>query len=142
MQVQHPDGSSSTVNPLDDILDTVHFKFQSDTDGMSTIGYDGRLVNGPGTRKIPVGKIDRACGIPGSFSWTGWAALINSLPQDDDGEVVVRSEGCGQCHVGGNYYPATEEMLPIGDVPDARQAGYRLSDLPLGGIRHEPALRD
>jgi hypothetical protein len=123
MQVQHPDGSSSTVNPLDDILDTVHFKFQSDSDGMSTIGYDGRLVNGPGTRKIPVGKIDRACGIPGSFSWTGWAALINSLPQHDDGEVVVRSEGCGQCHVGGNYYPATEEMLPIGEVPALAKQG-------------------
>ena len=90
---------------------------------MSTIGYDGRLVNGPGTRKIPVGKIDRACGIPGSFSWTGWAALINSLPQHDDGEVVVRSEGCGQCHVGGNYYPATEEMLPIGEVPALAKQG-------------------
>jgi hypothetical protein len=25
-----------------------------------------------------VGKIDRACGIPGSFSWTGWAALVES----------------------------------------------------------------
>jgi hypothetical protein len=123
IQVEHADGSRSSVDTLDQIVNSVHFKFQSDASGFSTYGYDGRVVNGEGTRKIPVGKIDRACGIPGSFSWTGWAALIDSRPEAAHGDLVVRSEGCGQCHIGGNYYPATEKMMPVGDVPDNAKQG-------------------
>jgi len=116
IDVRHADGSMSTVDTLDDLVNSIHFKFQSDASGFSTVGYDGRRVNAPGERHIPVGKIDRACGIPGSFSWTGWASLVKARPEDADGETVMRSEGCGQCHIGGNYYPATEKMMPIGDV--------------------------
>jgi hypothetical protein len=79
IEVDHPDGTRSTVDTLDDLVNSVHFKFQSSAGGFSTYGYDGRQVNA-GPRKIPVGKINRACGIPGSFSWTGWAALIESRP--------------------------------------------------------------
>ncbi|MGQ9659322.1 MAG: cytochrome c3 family protein [Thermochromatium sp.] len=123
IEVAHPDGTRSTVNTLDDLVNSVHFKFQSDSGGFSTYGYDGRQVNA-GLRKIPVGKINRACGIPGSFSWTGWAALIASRPEHvEAGEVVLRSEGCGQCHIGGNYQPATEKMMPIGDVPRTAKEG-------------------
>ncbi len=122
IQVDHEDGSTSTVDTLEDIVNSVHFKFQSDASGFSTYGYDGRMVNAGGARNIPVGKINRACGIPGSFSWTGWAALIKTYPEGTDGAAVMRSEGCGQCHIGGDYYPATEKMLPIGDVTvDAKQ---------------------
>ena len=110
------------VNTLDDVVDTMHFKFQAMAGGFTTVGYDGREVNAKG-RPIPVGKIDRACGIPGSFSWTGWAALIRSKPARKQGETVVRSEGCGQCHVGGNTHPATEKMMPIGDVPARTKQG-------------------
>ncbi|MBK1719595.1 multiheme c-type cytochrome [Thiocystis violacea] len=116
-KVDHGDGRVTTVDTLDDIVNSVHFKFQSDADGFSTYGYDGRKVNAPGERRIPVGKINRACGIPGSFSWTGWAALVETRPEHAEGATVTRSEGCGQCHIGGNYYPATEKMMPIGDVP-------------------------
>ena len=136
MQVNLADGHTATVDTLEDIVDSVHYKFQSDAGGFSTYGYDGREVNAPGVRRIPVGKINRACGIPGSFSWTGWAALVESRPEDqpaqgpsgglaapqDDG-VVMRSEGCGQCHIGGNYHPATEKMMPIGDVSDDAKQG-------------------
>ena len=76
-----------------------------------------------GSHKVPVGKIDRACGIPGSFSWTGWASLVKAKPAHADGKVEMRSEGCGQCHIGGNYHPATEKMMPIGDVPDEAKQG-------------------
>jgi len=118
IKVHHADGTSSTVNTLDDIVNSVHFKFQSSSSGFSTYGYDGRQVNQG--RAIPVGKINRACGIPGSFSWTGWAELIKSKPFH--GDVEIRSEGCGQCHIGGNYHPATEKMMPVGDVPfDTKQ---------------------
>lgn len=166
IDVTHGDGSVTTVDTLDDIVNTVHFKFQTAEGGaFSTYGYDGRQVNAEGSRKIPVGKINRACGIPGSFSWTGWAALVASRPElgpkqglegeaqssplstdpptaegialaiDDPGAeghgvsegvadgVVLRSEGCGQCHIGGNYHPATEKMMPVGDVPDMAKEG-------------------
>lgn len=145
MQVQHGDGSLETVDTLHDIVNSVHFKFQSTAaGGFSTYGYDGRLVNAPENRQIPVGKINRACGIPGSFSWTGWAALVETqphaapttapprtaieavaaAPSDPNGEqAVLRSEGCGQCHIGGNYHPATEKMMPVGDVPQTAKQG-------------------
>jgi len=123
MPVEHADGTRTEVDTLQNLVDSVHFKFQSDSGGFSTYGYDGRQVNGPGSRKIPVGKINRACGIPGSFSWTGWAALVKSRPEDKPGEVELRSEGCGQCHIGGNYQPATEKMMPVGDVPTHAKEG-------------------
>ncbi len=119
IKVHHTDGTSSTVNTLDDVVNSVHFTFQSASSGFSTYGYDGRQVNSE--RSIPVGKINRACGIPGSFSWTGWADLIKTKPSHD--HIEIRSEGCGQCHIGGNYHPATEKMMPFGDVPKETKQG-------------------
>ncbi|MFC1514219.1 cytochrome c3 family protein [candidate division KSB1 bacterium] len=123
MEVITPSGELHTVNTLEDVVNTVHYKFQSTSSGFSTYGYDGREVNGEGTRAIPVGKIDRACGVPGSFSWTGWAELIETKPEHAHGETVIRSEGCGQCHIGGGYHPATEKMMPVGDVPNEAKEG-------------------
>jgi hypothetical protein len=124
MKARQADGSYIEVNTLEDVMSTMHFKFQTMDEGFSTYGYDGRKVN-DGAWKIPVGKIDRACGIPGSFSWTGWAALIESNPEDENGDTkkVMRSEGCGQCHIGGNYHPATEKMMPVGDVTASAKEG-------------------
>lgn len=122
MKVRKPDGEIEEVNTLENVLETVHFQFQKTVAGYTTYGYDGRKVNEDG-RPIPVGKIDRACGIPGSFSWTGWAALVKTKPESAHGEEVLRSEGCGQCHIGGNYHPATEKMMPVGDVPHDAKMG-------------------
>ncbi|MBV5308331.1 multiheme c-type cytochrome [Chromatium okenii] len=122
IRIQHGDGSHATVDTLNDLVNSVHFKFQSEGGGFSTYGYDGRQVNSGG-HKIPVGKINRACGIPGSFTWTGWAALVASHPEKNNGAMTLRSEGCGQCHIGGNYQPATEKMMPIGDVPNEAKNG-------------------
>jgi hypothetical protein len=122
MEVRDAQGQVRRVNTLENVVDTMHFRFQAMAGGFTTVGYDGREVNAKG-RPIPVGKIDRACGSPGSFSWTGWAALIRSKPAAKHGETVVRSEGCGQCHIGGNTHPATEKMMPIGDVRPQAKAG-------------------
>ncbi|GJQ63223.1 MAG: hypothetical protein SCALA702_22760 [Melioribacteraceae bacterium] len=122
MKVKQADGTYKEVETLEDVVNTVHYQFHSTLGGFTTYGYDGRQVNTDG-RPIPVGKIDRACGIPGSFSWTGWAALVETKPEHAHGEIVMRSEGCGQCHIGGNYHPATEKMMPIGDVADAAKDG-------------------
>jgi cytochrome c3-like protein len=122
MTVKDGEGHYNKVSTMNDVLESVHFKFQSTAEGFSTYGYDGRRVN-EGAHKIPVGKIDRACGIPGSFSWTGWASIIKAKPHSSSGKTVMRSEGCGQCHIGGGYHPATEKMMPIGDIPSATENG-------------------
>lgn len=122
LHIHQDDGQIREVDTLDDLTNSVHFKLQSDGGGFSTYGYDGRQVNAEGSRKIPVGKMDRACGIPGSFTWTGWASLVHSRPEGS-ASPVLRSEGCGQCHIGGNYQPATEKMMPVGDVPASAKAG-------------------
>ncbi len=93
MKLHHADGTTTKVNTLDDVVNSVHFKFQTSASGFSTYGYDGRQVNFGDRHSIPVGKINRACGIPGSFSWTGWAELIKSKPAH--GKIEIRSEGCG-----------------------------------------------
>ena len=116
-------GKVTEVDTLEDVVDSVHFKFQSSKTGFSTYGFDGRQVNAAGVRAIPMGKINRACGVPGSFTWTGWADLVKTKPEHAHGEVEVRSEGCGQCHIGGGYHPATELMLPAHDSPDTAKAG-------------------
>ncbi|MBF0154625.1 MAG: cytochrome b/b6 domain-containing protein [Magnetococcales bacterium] len=182
MKVTDHEGKVTDVDTLNDVVESVHYKFQRSSPGFSTYGYDGRQVNAPGSRPIPVGKIDRACGVPGSFSWTGWAELAASRPnQPEPGKqgvtppspadargdalqpasvaqgavvmpphgaamddavkhamtaktdatavpehkegIVTRSEGCGQCHIGGGYHPATEKMMPVGDVPEVVKQG-------------------
>ncbi|MEO5372745.1 MAG: cytochrome c3 family protein [Alphaproteobacteria bacterium] len=123
MTTHGPEGERKVVNTLGDVVESVHYKFQQTASGFTTYGYDGREVNAEGHRPIPVGKIDRACGIPGSFSWTGWAALVNTKPAGSGEQTVVRSEGCGQCHIGGGYHPATEKMMPVGDVPNETKMG-------------------
>ena len=108
------------VDTMEDVLGTVHFRLFMTTSGFSTYGYDGRRVNA-GWYKIPVGKIDRACGIPGSFTWTGWAELIDARPPG--GETRILSVGCGQCHIGGLYGPPSESMMPSLATPsEARDA--------------------
>lgn len=123
IKVTDEEGVIHEVDTLEDVVDSVHYTFQSSESGFSTFGFDGRQVNGKGTRNIPLGKINRACGVPGSFTWTGWADLIKSKPAHANGEIEMRSEGCGQCHIGGGYHPSTEQMLPGHDAPDVAKAG-------------------
>ncbi len=110
MAVHKIDGGTEKVHTMDDVMNSVHYRlFSKERNAFTTYGYNGVEVNKG--RPIPVGKIDRACGIPGSFTWTGWAALIKAKPEGKKEEL--RSEGCGQCHIGGGYGPPSEEMLPV-----------------------------
>nr|VFJ73497.1 MAG: Cytochrome c554 and c-prime [Candidatus Kentron sp. FW] len=119
MKVKHPNEDDlKEVNTMEDVMTSAHFQLFKMAEGFSTVGYDGREVNKEG-RKIPVGKIDRACGIPGSFTWTGWAALAKATPVD--GEPITMSEGCGQCHIGGMYGPPSDLMMPIGIDDENRE---------------------
>ncbi|MBL0175611.1 MAG: cytochrome c3 family protein [Ignavibacteria bacterium] len=100
MRVKDGKGGFETVNTRDNIEQSVHFGLNKFS-GFNTYGFNGELVKG-----IPMGKIDRACGIPGSFTWTGWATIVKTK----SGET--RSDGCGQCHPGGQYGPMTGTMFP------------------------------
>ena len=93
-------GSYQTTDLRDNIQESVHFGLNKFS-GFNTYGFNGELVKG-----IPMGKIDRACGIPGSFTWTGWATIVTAK----DGRTY--SDGCGQCHPGGQYGPMTGTMFP------------------------------
>jgi hypothetical protein len=106
MTVPDGHGGYTTVDTRKDVEGGVHFGLNKST-GFNTYGFNGKKVEG-----IPMGKIDRACGIPGSFTWTGWATLVKT----STGEM--RSDGCGQCHEGGQYGPITGTMFP----------GYRPTD--------------
>lgn len=123
LKVTDEQGKIRKVKTLDDVVHSVHYRFQSAESGFTTYGFDGRQVNGKGTQPIPVGKINRACGVPGSFTWTGWADLVKSKPAHGGGAVELRSEGCGQCHIGGGYHPSSEQMLPFHDAPEEAKAG-------------------
>ncbi|MGE3958176.1 MAG: nitrite reductase [Vicinamibacterales bacterium] len=100
MTVKDGHGGYVRVNTRENIQQSVHFGLNKFS-GFNTYGFNGKQVEG-----IPMGKIDRACGIPGSFTWTGWATLVKTK----GGEL--RSDGCGQCHAGGQYGPITGTMFP------------------------------
>lgn len=100
MRVKDGHGGYHEVDTRESVEQSVHFSLNKFS-GFSTYGFDGKPVSG-----IPLGKIDRACGIPGSFTWTGWAALIRTKTGE------TRSDGCGQCHPVGQYGPITGTMFP------------------------------
>ncbi len=100
IRVKDGKGGYVTVSTRDNIQESVHFGLNKFS-GFNTYGFNGQLVEG-----IPMGKIDRACGIPGSFTWTGWATIVKTKTGE------TRSDGCGQCHPGGQYGPMTGTMFP------------------------------
>ncbi len=100
MNVKDGKGGYEKVSLRDNVQQSVHFGLNK-FEGFNTYGFNGKKVEG-----IPMGKIDRACGIPGSFTWTGWATIVTAK----DGKTY--SDGCGQCHPGGQYGPMTGTMFP------------------------------
>jgi hypothetical protein len=106
MRVKDGKGGYVSTSTRANIQASVHFSLNRFT-GTNTYGFNGQRVTG-----IPMGKIDRACGIPGSFTWTGWATLVHTKTGQ------TRSDGCGQCHAGGQYGPMSGTMFP----------GYRPTD--------------
>ncbi len=100
MRVKDDNGGYATVDTRENVEQSVHFSLNK-FDGFTTYGFNGQKVGG-----LPLGKIDRACGIPGSFTWTGWATLVHTKTGE------TRSDGCGQCHPVGQYGPVTGTMFP------------------------------
>jgi hypothetical protein len=94
-------GGFAEVSLRDNLTHTAHFTFSART-GFSTYGFNGERVD-----NFPLGKLDRACGIPGSFTWTGWAVTVKNARGEEF------SEGCGQCHIAGQYGPISSAMMPF-----------------------------
>lgn len=100
IMIELGDGIEEEVNLRENLQSTTHFTFAPKT-GFTTYGFNGELVE-----NFPLGKMDRACGVTGTFTWTGWAALIPTTHSD------TISEGCGQCHIVGQYGPISGAMMP------------------------------
>ena len=108
-QIRVSDGNSGyeDVDLRENLTNSTHFTFAPMT-GFSTYGFNGeQVVN------FPLGKLDRACGVTGTFTWTGWAVTIENA----HGEEF--SEGCGQCHIVGQYGPISGAMMPGYTATDA-----------------------
>ena len=101
IRVSDGHGGFEEVSLRENLTHTAHFTFSART-GFSTYGFNGEQVD-----NFPLGKLDRACGIPGSFTWTGWAVTITNARGEEF------SEGCGQCHIVGQYGPISSAMMPF-----------------------------
>jgi hypothetical protein len=99
------------VDTLDDVTDSVHYRFFSKSHP-NVWGFNGELAD-----DFAMGKINRPCPKPGSFAMTAWAEFVVTQRGD------TLSEGCGQCHIGGQYQAPLGEMMPLYDtLPRERDA--------------------
>ncbi len=93
-------GKEKTVDLLDNITQSAHYRFFT-MRHPNVYGFNGELAD-----DFPMGKIDRPCPKPGSFAFTAWAEWVIT----DNGDTL--SEGCGQCHIGGQYQAPLGEIMP------------------------------
>ena len=95
------DGVRREVDLMDNLLDSAHYRFFT-TAHPNVYGFDGSLAD-----DFPMGKLNRPCPKPGSFAMTAWAEVV--VTQSGD----TLSEGCGQCHIGGQYQAPLGEIMPL-----------------------------
>ncbi|MBN2009033.1 nitrite reductase [candidate division KSB1 bacterium] len=105
----HVTEKEKTVKLMDNLLSSSHYTFFT-TRHPNVYGFNGKLAD-----NFPMGKIDRPCPKPGSFAMTAWAELVVT----EKGDTL--SEGCGQCHIGGQYQAPLGSMMPGYEVLDNEQ---------------------
>ncbi|MDP8208589.1 MAG: multiheme c-type cytochrome [Candidatus Electryonea clarkiae] len=93
-------GEIKSVDLMENLLSSTHYRFFTE-DHSNVWGFNGKLAD-----NFPMGKIDRPCPKPGSFAFTAWAELVIT----EHGDTL--SEGCGQCHIGGQYQAPLGEIMP------------------------------
>ncbi|MEW6051074.1 MAG: multiheme c-type cytochrome [Candidatus Zixiibacteriota bacterium] len=93
-------GQPKKVELMANLTSSVHYRFFSN-EHPNVYGFNGVKAD-----NFPMGKIDRPCPKPGSFAMTAWAEQV-ILPNGD-----TLSEGCGQCHIGGQYQTPLGEIMP------------------------------
>jgi hypothetical protein len=96
---------------MKNLTGSVHYRLFS-TDHKNVRGFSGRSADG-----LPMGMIDRPCPKPGSFAMTAWAEWVVNTRGD------TLSEGCGQCHIGGQAQAPLGEIMPYyRTLPEERDA--------------------
>ena len=100
IRVKGNDGKYHEEDLMDNLTHSAHYLFWTKRHP-NVWGFNGKLAD-----NFPMGKIDRPCPKPGSFAMTAWAALVVT----ERGDTL--SEGCGQCHIGGQYAVPLGEMMP------------------------------
>ncbi len=93
-------GEEKTVNLMENLLTSTHYRFWTSRHP-NVYGFNGELAT-----DFQMGKINRPCPKPGSFAMTAWAELVVT----EHGDTL--SEGCGQCHIGGQYQVPLGAMMP------------------------------
>ena len=94
-------GTTITVDLMQNLTNSAHYRFFT-TEHPNVYGFNGELAD-----NFPMGKLNRPCPKPGSFAMTAWAELVVTTAGD------TLSEGCGQCHIGGQYQAPLGEMMPL-----------------------------
>ncbi len=95
------EGTAHTVDLMTNLTSSVHYRFFSKSHS-NVYGFNGELAD-----NFAMGKINRPCPKPGSFAMTAWAEIVVTTTGD------TLSEGCGQCHIGGQYQAPLGEMMPL-----------------------------
>jgi hypothetical protein len=103
-------GATVTADLMQNLTDSAHYRFFS-TGHPNVYGFNGELAD-----NFPMGKLNRPCPKPGSFAMTAWAELVITAEGD------TLSEGCGQCHIGGQYQAPLGEMMPLYRTLDEEKA--------------------
>ena len=93
-------GETKSEDLIRNLTTSVHYRFYS-TKHPNVYGFNGKLAD-----DFRMGKINRPCPMPGSFAMTAWAAPVIL----ESGDTL--SEGCGQCHIGGQPTAPLGEMMP------------------------------
>ncbi len=93
-------GEEYKTDLMQNLTTSVHYRFYSKKHP-NVYGFNGELAD-----NFAMGKINRPCPKPGSFAMTSWASFVIT----ESGDTL--SEGCGQCHIGGQYAAPLGEMMP------------------------------
>jgi len=102
LKLTHPGtGEEKNVDLMDNLTTSVHYRFYSKKHP-NVYGFNGEPAD-----NFAMGKINRPCPKPGSFAMTAWAEIVRTK----DGKTM--SEGCGQCHIGGQYQAPLGDMMPL-----------------------------
>jgi len=99
-------GLARTEDLMENLTGSAHYLFFT-TEHPNVYGFNGELAD-----NFPMGKINRPCPKPGSLAMTAWAEIVITNHGD------TMSEGCGQCHIGGQYQAPLGEMMPAYSTTD------------------------
>ena len=102
----HVTKQDKNADLMKNLLSSSHYLFYTNNHP-NVYGFNGELAD-----NFSMGKIDRPCPKPGSFAMTAWAEIVVT----ERGDTL--SEGCGQCHIGGQYQTPLGSMMPGYSVLD------------------------